>query len=79
MTKEELKKKFEDKYNLTSSIEMFDFFWNEIQQIRSSDKERLAEEVKGLDRSINSDHNGNVLVTIKQVLSIIEQLNENKN
>lgn len=67
--------------------EVFDFFWNEIQQIRSSDKERLMEEISNLtfvnndkrhkvtDETARRIYGGVYNHAITNVLSIIKQSN----
>lgn len=93
--KESLREKFEKKYMAWSCDDFdtrgyedmcFDFFWNEIEQIRKADMERvedvLLEHFSFCDCEKDSDGNlactcgGNISERDKKVLSIIKQSHE---
>lgn len=50
---------------------LVDFFWNEIEQIRKADMEKVVEEIEKLD--YRDFEKGNQFVTKEEVLSIIKQ------
>ena len=93
MTKEQLRDKFVKlihnktiRFEYPSDFEnTMDFFWNEIEQIRKNDRERVVEKIKELKNSrilsIVSSRAGKMKTegyhkAINEVLSIIKQENE---
>lgn len=53
---------------------IIDFFWNEIEQIRKEDMERVVEKIEKLD--YRDFEKGKQFVTKEEVLSIIKQTHE---